>query len=149
MEDTDQWKEMVTFGLALLGAVLGVINTWRAVNRDRMKLRVRFVHGFSINAPHMPDKMIGVEVTNLSTFPVTIQETGLHIVASKHRAVLIPPTLLDGGDWPRRLESREQVTTYFDSAGLPRDVEYSNVFATTACGVTVRKRQSNLPKKLT
>jgi hypothetical protein len=32
--------EVVTLPLTVLGAVLGVLNTWRAMDRDRVKLRV-------------------------------------------------------------------------------------------------------------
>lgn len=142
----DQWKEMVTFGLALVGAVLGVINTWRNVNRDRLKVRVRFIHGFSINAPTMPARVYGVEVTNLSTFPVTVSEVGLHIVGTKDRAAFIPHIMPDGGDpLPRRLEAREQVTVYIPTTSLCTELQYKNVYAITACGATIRKRQRGLP----
>lgn len=30
----------ITLGIALLGAVLGILNTWRSFDRDRVKLRV-------------------------------------------------------------------------------------------------------------
>ncbi len=32
--------KLVTFGQALLGAVLGVMNAWRNFDKDRVKLRV-------------------------------------------------------------------------------------------------------------
>jgi len=34
-------KDALTLVLASIGAVLGVMNTWRAFDRDRLKLRVR------------------------------------------------------------------------------------------------------------
>ena len=140
---------MVTFGLALLGAVLGVINTWRTLNRDRVKLRVRFIHGFAINAPHLPDRVFGVEVTNLSAFPLTVAEVGLHIQGSSDRAAFIPHITADNKPLPRKLDSREQVTVYIRQDALRRELSYKNVYATTACGVTVRARQKGLPQPKT
>lgn len=142
-----QWKDLVTFGLALLGAVLGVINTWRTINRDRIKLRVRFVHGMTINAPNFPDKLFGVEVTNLSSFPLTIAEVGMHIQGCADRAVFFPHITLDNKDLPRKLESRDQCTIYIPQDSLRRDVGYTNVYATTVCGVTIRKKQKGFPPK--
>lgn len=134
------WTELVTFGLALLGAVLGVINTWRAVNRDQVKLRVRLVDAVAVKTTQFPPKMVGFEVTNLSGFPVTIAKAGLKIQGSKKDLVLADPFLLDDQKWPRRLESREQVTAYIP-AGLLRDDEvYTAVFVTTVCGETRKSK---------
>jgi len=136
---------MITFGLAMLGAVLGVINTWRTINRDRLKLRVRFIRGISVHAPTMPSSVFGVEVTNLSSFPVTISEVGLHIEGTKSRAAFIPHIISDGGKTlPRRLETREQITVYIPTTALRLELRYKDVYATTACGATTRKRQRSL-----
>jgi len=35
------WFGGATLGIALLGAFLGEMNTWREMNRDRAKMRVR------------------------------------------------------------------------------------------------------------
>jgi hypothetical protein len=34
------WTKLVTFALAVLGSVLGVLNTWRNMSKDRLKLRL-------------------------------------------------------------------------------------------------------------
>lgn len=139
------YVDVVTFGLALLGSVLGVLNTWRNFNRDRIKLRVRFVYGYAMGAPsQMPKRGWGVEVTNLSTFPVTIQEVGLHIVGRQDRMAFITPVTIDGGILPRRLESREQVTAYVDARPEEPRIVYRDVYAKTACGEIVTCRK-NLP----
>lgn len=139
-----QWKELVTFGLALLGSVLGVINTWRTISRDRINLRVRFVHGFTINAPHLPNKLFGVEVTNLSSFPLTINEVGLFVHGSTDRLAFIPNITLDNKPLPRKLESREQAVIYVPAENLRREFSYKSVYATTACGITKKVQQKTL-----
>lgn len=130
------WRESITFGLALLGAVLGVINTWRAINRDKLKLRVRAVWAYSTNVPNAPEKMIGIEVINRSEFAVTIIEVGMMIACSSDRAAIIAPILADNGPWPRRLEPREQITAYGDANSFDPKLDHTFPFARTACGET-------------
>jgi hypothetical protein len=71
MAEPQWWQDMVTLGLAGLGAVLGVMNTWQAMSRERLRLRVRpmqIVSGGGLS--------FGIEVVNLSSFPVTVEEVG-------------------------------------------------------------------------
>ena len=35
------WKDFVTLGAAVLGAALGIMNTWSSVNQRRVRLAVR------------------------------------------------------------------------------------------------------------
>lgn len=140
------WKELITFGLALLGAVLGLLNTWRALNRERVKLRVRFVHAYPANAAQLGGKMYGIEITNLSAFAVTILEAGLNILGSADRCPFIPHVTPDNKPLPRKLDSREQCTLYISQDALRDDVSFRDVYATTACGITKRTKQSGMPR---
>lgn len=143
----NEWQQIVTFALALLGAVLGVINTWRNLNLDRLKLRVRFCDMDQTNLDGDWIKMYGFEVTNLSTFPVTISEVGLDIAGKKkERVVPIDQIMLDGGaPLPRRLNAREQLTVLSPQNAWDPGHSYKGVYATTVCGTTVRMRQRGLP----
>ncbi len=141
------WIELVTFGLALLGAVLGVLNTWRTLNRDRVKLRVRFTYGFAINAPHLPDRSYGVEVTNLSIFPLTVTDVGLYLHGTTDRLAFLRHFTTENDRLPRKLEPREQVTVYVPVEAVKRGLPYKGVYAKTACGVTVKKREKDLLQK--
>src|SRR5258705_206905 len=62
-------REDVTFGLALLGSVLGLINIWRQFDRDRVKLRVTPKVAYPINMPDERPRLC-IDVINLSTVPV-------------------------------------------------------------------------------
>src|SRR3546814_14458946 len=110
MESGFSWQEALTLGIAALGAFLGVMNTWQAINRDRVRLRVR---PLSVMAIATGDQGYGIEVVNLSSFPVTVEEVGFTLNARSatrgERLVVLVPINSDGGPWPRRLEPRTTV----------------------------------------
>ena len=129
------WQGAIVFGIAILGAVLGVLNTWQAMRRDRLRLRVRPLNTVLLDAEGMG---FAIEVTNLSMFAVTIEEIGFSLgsPAPKGTRGIIPfPRATDGGPWPRRLESRSSVTLHFDR---PPDPQFRRsirrAYAKTTCG---------------
>lgn len=124
----------VTLAIAVLGAVLGVINTWHALDRTRVKLRVRPKHAIPVGS-FDPRLTFCIEITNLSSFAVTIEETGVLYRGSKSRGAYTSPVLIDGGPWPRRLESRSSVTVYGQSPKPPVGQSLKCAYARTACGV--------------
>lgn len=137
--------QVLTFGIALVGAVLGIINTWRAWSRDQPRLRVRCVRAFAVGGTSgLPSNMYGIEVTNLSTFPLVITEVGFGLRGTTDRMVFVHPYLPDNKPWPRTLPPREQVTVYTDAEFLDRSRRVADVYATTACGTTFRKKQRRL-----
>lgn len=128
------WKDFITFGAALLGACLGVMNTWNAINQRRVRLRVRPTHAFAVpNAA----RMFCIEVINLSTFPVTISEVGFttrHWIDRGDRLAVVGPLIIDGRPWPRRLETREAVSVYFSPSDvLSQRKPIGRVYARTSC----------------
>ncbi len=104
--------EAITLAIAVLGAVLGLLNTWHQLDRSRVKLRVRPKHAISIGGV-LQGVDFCIEVTNLSAFEVTISEAGLLYRGTDARGCMTaPPILIDGGKWPRRLPPRSSVTVY-------------------------------------
>lgn len=91
--------ENITLAIAVLGAVLGLMNTWYALDRTRVKLRVRPKHAFPVGAAD-PRLTFCIEVTNLSAFAVTIEETGVFYKGTESRGAYAYPVLIDGGTWP-------------------------------------------------
>lgn len=129
-------KDYITPSAAFVGAVLGVVNTLHNFNQKRVKLRV--VPSMSTIYPSRKTYMC-INVVNLSAFPVTVSEVGLvgrWANPEKSLRAMVPmPKLIDGGSWPRRLESREVVAALVNPSEIPDDL--GKVYAKTSCGVFV------------
>ena len=77
-----------------------------------------------------------IEVTNLSSFAVTVEDVGVFFKGTNSRAAYIQPVLIDGGAWPRRLEPRSTVTVYGQPPASESGHTLKCAYARTACGVT-------------
>jgi hypothetical protein len=137
--------QAITLAIASLGAVLGIINTWKGLDRDRVKLRVAATRGYPVfDGKIGDDPFLGIEVINRSGFPVTVTEVGFEIAGSSKRAAITNPVTLDGSRYPRRMESRTSVSFFAESA-MWRAAEFQNYtrpYARTADGETHRGSQS-------
>lgn len=142
---------IITLVIAIIGAVLGVFNTWRSWDKDMVKLRVipkaAEVLGFgqsivkSSSLTVYVNSQLCICIVNLSTFPVTISEVGLLYKGSKFRGTLTKPIINDGGSFPRRLEPRSSFTVFFALDEPKRDRNFKNVkhtYAETDCGIIVK-----------
>jgi hypothetical protein len=129
-------KDIVTLFIASVGACLGVLNTWNAFSRQRVRLRVRPTYATMLPTGQ---SMFSIEVINLSAFPVTVFEVGFTIgrkgVDSGPRLAVPRPLIVDGQPWPRRLESRDSVSVYFDHKEvLGGGAPIGKAYARTSCG---------------
>lgn len=127
--------QAITLAIAVLGAVLGVINTWHGLDKSRVKLKVLPAHVIQLGGFSQIYEF-SIEVTNLSSFPVTIREVGILFYGTKNRG-LLHMTALDGASLPQRLEPRSSFTLY---SKLP-DASKRKIrcaYARTQCGVTKR-----------
>jgi hypothetical protein len=119
----------ITFGIAILGAVLGVFNTWQSWRRDRVKLRVQ------LRWLIWPtDRRIGIEITNDCFLSVTISGIGFSFPDTDQEMAIIPE-FTSGEQLPLRLEPRASAT-----AILPLTAEneitrhkIKSVWVKTAC----------------
>jgi uncharacterized repeat protein (TIGR01451 family) len=118
----------LVFGV--LGAVLGVINTWRAITHDKLRVRVNPVS--RIRADTGEEIGFGIEVTNLSRLPVTIDMVGFDTI---DKGIFLTWADITGCQLPQRMEPRTSFT-----AILPIRTEHDGwsrivcAFAQTACG---------------
>ena len=148
--------EGITLSVAVIGAVLGIVNIVRDLAKDRVRLRVipklavqaddgsgrlGWITGICRNPfPDSATQRLCVEIVNLSTFPVTVKEVGFgrkegpqglrHVMTSMHGS---------GDQLPKRLESRQSMTVY-DAYCLtldPRLMTHAVAYAETDCGTRV------------
>jgi hypothetical protein len=131
--DTVTLKDAMTLGVALVGAILGVMNTWNALSQRRVRLRVTRM--FLSTARGEPFGA-SIEIVNLSSFPLTIAE--IVFKSRRGKVVLISPRFLDGDGLPRQMASREAVSAKFGPSdfGIP-PVRLRRAYARTACGRTI------------
>jgi len=103
--------------VALVGAVLGVMNTWNAMDQRRVRLRVYPKVAVPVMDGEFGRTMGCIEVINLGAFPVSIQEVGFTIRRNSRkgdRLTIVQPFTNDHKPLARRLESRQSVTAYFE-----------------------------------
>ena len=129
------WMGAITFALAVLGSMLGVINTWRNIDKDRVKLRVTPKSALPLGSGMDTSLTFCVEVINLSAIPVTVSEVGILYKGKDSRGVMtaISPIMSPPGDFPRRLQPRSSFTVYSAKPDNPKGLKCA--FAKTDCGV--------------
>lgn len=125
------WQESITLAVAITGAVLGIVNFWRATDLDRVRLKV--IPQIYISADGLEG--ICVQVVNLSAFPITLSQVGFTLPDKQ--------IYIGAWDWtrlneplPKRMEPRTAFTFYF-RPGTFEDSRLAfarNAFAKTACG---------------
>lgn len=127
--------ELTTFAIAVLGAVLGVINTWDQLQKNKVRLRVVPKQVIPLGGSD-PRIRFCIDVVNLSDFAVTIDDVGVLYHGTSERCCFVTPLLLDGKPWPRRLEPRSSVTIYGPPPFGTPERRPKCVYAKTECGVT-------------
>jgi len=118
--------QFVTVFLAAVGAVLGVLNTWNAFDRQRVKLVVRPAVGIGPTGQWVAT----IETINLSPFAVTISEMGFGLRDGQRMVALGP--LTNGKELPHRLEPRESVTVFIPLSQVKPEM-VTRAFARTSC----------------
>lgn len=128
-------REWVTFGLAVLGAGLGVFNAWKGWVADRV--RVRVIPAFSVDTTG--DPYINIEVRNLSAFPVTITSVGFTVIGGATHMQIPHPILMGANRLPVRLESRASFAALM-SLRAHENSQLATIdaaYVKTACGLQV------------
>ena len=126
------WQSWTTLAIAILGAVLGLYNSWNGY-QDR-KVRLRVVPKWSIAQDWSG---MGIEVVNFSTFAVTIVEVGFTIGRGRGalpRRIPIPNgNIVHATALPAKLERRDVYSTIFNLDGLAKH-DIRRAYAITASG---------------
>ena len=130
-------KDVVTIAIAALGAVLGIVNTWHALNQRRVRLRVvpkLAVLGVGTSSAK---KMVCIEVVNLSAFPISLSEIGFTLAGDPKiasRLSVMAPITTDQKPIARTLAPRHGVTGFFEFDNLTPGIK--KAYARTECGTT-------------
>lgn len=128
--------QAATLAIAAIGAVLGVINTLHNLDKSRVKLKVLPSHAVPVGNASQ-DISISIEVTNLSSFAVTISDIGFFLHGTSGRAVLVSPIFADGKEsFPKRLEPRSSITVYSGTPVYDQGYRIKKAYASTQCAVT-------------
>ena len=127
--------QAITLAIAVVGAVLGLINTWHTLDKNRVKLKVVPKRAIPYGAADHRLSLC-IEVTNLSSFPLTIDEVGVFFHRTDKRAAVISPVLMDNGPWPRRLEPRSSISIYSQLPEAREGRKMRCAYARTQCGRT-------------
>lgn len=133
-------KDYIVAVAAFIGAVLGIMNTWNALNQRRVRLRVPLLDAVYVGDQSTPPGF-SINVVNLSTFPVIIEKVGFTLRGFRHwkrRLAILKPDIMDSKPYPRRLEERESLSAYFDHIQMMHENRIGKTYARTSCGV-IRK----------
>ena len=135
-------KETITLAIAVTGAVTGILglifnflNTWRAFDRDRIKLKVVPRWAMRLHPSTGSEQMLCVEIVNLGFTPATLSAVLFSLRDGKNELHFLPDPLT-AVKLPARLEARESVAIYA-RPGLEHSPEFRKVArarARTACG---------------
>ena len=131
----------ITLAVALVGAVLGVMNTWRNMNQDRLRLVVKPTQAYFDNGSHQ----LCIDVMNLSTFPVTLTHYGFFMHGTSRHMQFIPD-FPRGESLPIRLEPRTSVTAFLRHGATEVDgfASVRSAYVLTACGNTIEATSNAL-----
>ena len=132
LKDLMTWQESLTLAIALVGAVLGVMNYWRSLDHDRVHIKVTpkwYVTSYGGDG-------ICVEVLNLGFIPVTINQIALDVGGGNVYVSLVSAN--NSLKLPKRMEPRTEITFYFplETANQPNVAYTKRALARTACGKT-------------
>lgn len=127
--------EIVTLAIAVVGAVLGIVNTWRNWSQDRVRLRVRPSYALDAMGGHN----ICIEVVNLSSFPITVTHLGFTVLGGANHMPIPRPLFTQGESLPVRLEARTSCTVLVPLGTLQKGqvASIDKAYASTACGLRV------------
>jgi hypothetical protein len=125
-------KDVVALVMAAVGAVLGILNSWRMFDRDRVRIKVVPRKYVTSNG----DRGLCVDVINLGYVAVTVTQLVIDLRKQRGHMFWFTPGFYESAKLPYRLEPRASITVYVSPAAAqnPEIREGRRVIAKTACG---------------
>ncbi|QPJ61713.1 MAG: hypothetical protein G3M70_07360 [Candidatus Nitronauta litoralis] len=128
--------EGLALGIAIIGAGLGILNTWKVYDRDRIKIKVLPMSILIVNPGHIDERpRLGIKIINVGLVSATITSVGLKMKDGANM-VFMEPQITNGKRLPLTLEPRSSITVSTDQDPELKDFRYKNVisaFAQTEC----------------
>lgn len=120
------------------GAILGVINTWQQLRRDNVRLKIIPKHVIPVGALENAPLNFGLDVINLSEFPVVIEDVGFLLADGRHGTLATVPGMENHGRLPLRLEPRSSYSKLFYADHETIDWnDVRSAYARTQCGTEI------------
>ena len=125
-------KDVVALATASVGAVLGILNSWRLFDRDRVKLKV-IPRGYTVAGG--PSGLC-IEVVNVGFVAVTLTQVAFDLRKPRGHMFWFKTDFFKPLDLPYRLDARASVTAYVapGTGDDPALREARRALAKTACG---------------
>lgn len=133
----------ITLVIAIIGAVLGIINTWRDYSKDRINVRVETRGSILADGYGNTQHRLCVEVVNLSFMPVTISQISFTLHGDKKNSFRFFPEFMDNkGKLPRTLEARNSFTAFVPYSAYTKEIidTLNAPYIETACGKRFKGR---------
>lgn len=118
----------------ITGSILGIINTWQLLRRNKVRLKVVPQHIIPVGSLANAPIDFGIDVINLSEFPVVIADIGFKLTGGRHATLTPVDGIEDKGSLPLRLEPHTIYSKLFHAD--QRFTEWSSVicaYARTQC----------------
>jgi hypothetical protein len=141
--------DYITIVIAIIGASLGIINMFYNFNRDRVKLRV-IPNIWKICIKDEISERFGIEVINLSTFPVTIRQLGYYDKRNKINVITGLSGFINPIQLPIKLGPRESFSLYGD-VEFHKNKDLLNIkcwYAYTICGAIKKSSKKHTKRFL-
>ncbi len=139
-------KDVIILIIAVIGAVLGIVNFIISRSKDKVKLKVFpklscfLENDLKESTKTTVVSRVCIEVVNLSDFPVTVQEVGFttNIYTEGGRLSFMDKKIAqEKGTLPKRMESRTSIVVYHPSPDIFKDSleKITGAYASTQCGL--------------
>jgi hypothetical protein len=136
----------ITTVTAIIAAVCGVtalvlsfINTWHQLRRDQVRLKVTPQHIIPVGALRDAHVNFGIDVINLSEFPVVIVDVGFQLTGGRHGTLSTVGCIEPNGRLPQRLDPHTSYSACFWlDANTVELAAVKCAYAQTQCGTEVR-----------
>jgi hypothetical protein len=139
-------RDDITLAIAVLGAVLGLLNTLRALAKDRPRLRVN-VKGWLTG---YGDSGFCIEIANTGFVPVSVSQVGILLRRPRGQVFLFAPYGIGVQSFPHALGPGESMTVYAPPGTdeHPALAHATRAFARTATGLEFRSPRRDVRRQL-